>query len=266
MPYEMGAILNKCDLGDLEVLAKILAGYFNLSADKALRKELRSFAKTPSEETKAPLAQHFEKCIRYLGSADLAYGWRSIFTKAEPAGASFDQILNDVSKRLKVKQKPLATLEARLERLVKSVADRTFFSLPVDRQRELFEKAGLSKEQQLKVLNQIGSNKTLFLPLVMSVAGPKVLMSVLNSLVLSLMTRFMTKEAAIALLRTLGTRFPIWVEWLGPIVWVLSLGWFAIDMQGPAYRKTVPALLYIGLVCLRDGPIDGPSFWTEEPE
>jgi len=36
-------------------------------------------------------------------------------------------------------------------------------------------------------------------------------------------------------------------------MWVLSGTWLAIDLQGPAYRKTVPICLYLGVVAMRDG-------------
>ena len=73
-------------------------------------------------------------------------------------------------------------------------------------------------------------------------------------------------EIAEELFKNLAARFPWWAEWLGPIVWGLSLGWLAIDLQGSANRKTIPVLLYLGIVGLRDGPEDGEAFWNEPAE
>lgn len=36
----------------------------------------------------------------------------------------------------------------------------------------------------------------------------------------------------------------------GPIGWALTAGWAIVDIAGPAYRITVPAVSYIG--CLRN--------------
>ncbi|MNP77743.1 hypothetical protein D3C76_1752300 [compost metagenome] len=44
-----------------------------------------------------------------------------------------------------------------------------------------------------------------------------------------------------------------WLNALGPWMWALSAAWLAFDVQGPAYRKTVPICLYLGVVGLRDG-------------
>jgi uncharacterized protein YaaW (UPF0174 family) len=262
MPYQLTNILNKCDAGDYDVLVTTI-GTFHLVDDAKLREELAAFVAKPTVLQRTTLNHHIEKCLRYFGSADLAYFVRTVFGSGEPAGVPVEEIIDDVSKRLKVKLKPLGSIEAKLERLVKAVAEKTFFSLTPEQQRELFKKAGLSEEQQRDFFEKLKKNKALFLPALLSIVGPKVLQQIISSLVVSVLTQWLGREAAKQVLRRLATKVPWWTEWLGPIVWALSLGWLALDLQGPAYRKTVPILLYLGIVCLRDGPADGDAFWSE---
>ena len=45
---------------------------------------------------------------------------------------------------------------------------------------------------------------------------------------------------------------PWWLQWIGPAAWTLSVGWTALDLQGPAMRKTIPIVLYLGLCSMRE--------------
>jgi uncharacterized protein YaaW (UPF0174 family) len=132
-----------------------------------------------------------------------------------------------------------------------------------EQQRKLFEDSGIGREQQNEFFSKIKDNKTTLLPLLMSILGPEITAKLVQGLAVVTIAKFIGKEAATKLVQQLATKFPWWAEWLGPIVWGLSLGWLAIDLQGAAYRKTIPIMLYLGIVGLRDGPEDGDAFWYE---
>ena len=40
------------------------------------------------------------------------------------------------------------------------------------------------------------------------------------------------------------------------MVYGVSFGSLALDLQGPAYRVTVPTLVYLGLIALRTTPTE----------
>jgi uncharacterized protein YaaW (UPF0174 family) len=263
MPYELGGILDRCNEDDYKVFVDIIDNYLSFTDNKKLNSELLAFHENPSVSNRDVLNRHMEKCIRYFGSADLAYLWRYLFSNDKPAGVSVGEIIDDVGKRLKVTPKKLGSTEARLERLVKKVAEKTFFDLTPEKQRELFIKAGLSVEQQRTFFEKIKNNKAMFLPMLLPILGPKIVMELLEGLIVLVLAGFMTRQAAKQILKRLLTRIPWVAEWLGPIVWIVSLGWVALDIQSPAYRKTVPALLYLGVICLRDGPAEGDKFWSD---
>jgi len=115
----------------------------------------------------------------------------------------------------------------------------------------------------MSFFDKIKNNKAHFLPLLLSVLGPEITATIVQGLAITTIAAFMGRKAAEELFKNLIARFPWWAEWLGPIVWGLSWGWLAIDLQGASNRKTIPVLLYLGIVGLRDGPEEGEAFWNE---
>lgn len=264
MAYEATQLLLKCEADDFAMLISQIDSYVNFTSDAELKELLVRYKSDPSVSNKERLAKVVEREIRYVGSADVAYAFRKVFKDEEPAGVSMKEIIDDVSSKLKVKQRPLGSVEARLERLVRSAAEKTFLSMSPEQQRELFEEAGVGHEQKNEFFNRLKDNKAALLPLLMSVFGPEITAKLVQGLAIVTIAQFIGKEAAKKLVEQLALRFPWWAEWLGPIVWGISLGWLAFDIQGAAYRKTIPIMLYLGIVGLRDGPEDGEAFWSEE--
>ncbi|EPD3053448.1 TPA: hypothetical protein ACQFKW_003099 [Proteus mirabilis] len=264
MGYEATELLLKCDADDYAMLISQIDSYVNFSSDKELKKLLIRYRGDPSPSNKVDLAKAVEREIRYIGSADIAYMFRKISKKEDPAGVSMREIIDDVSIKLKVKQKQLGGIEARLERLVKLVAEKSFLSMSSEQQRKLFEESDIGSEQQNEFFNKLKDNNLALLPLLMSVLGPEITAKLVQGLAVLTISQFIGKEAAKKLIEQLATKFPWWSNWLGPIVWSLSLSWLVFDLQGAANRKTIPIMLYLGLVGLRDGPEDGDEFWSEE--
>ncbi len=262
MPYEITSLLLKCDTSDFEVLIKQTGSHVNFSSDAELQRLLTAYKSNSNVNCKILLAEAVEREIRYVGSSDIAYAYRKLVKGFEPAGVSIDEIIEDVSKKLKVKQKLLGTPETKMERLVKWTVEETFFAMKPEQQRELFINAGIGIELQEEFFEKIKSNKAHLLPLLLSLLGPEITWTIIQGLTISAMSTYMGRTAAEELFKRFASKFP-WIEWLGPIVWGLTLSWFAIDLQGAAYRKTIPILLYLGIVGLRDGPVEGDAFWNE---
>lgn len=263
MPYEMTSLLAKCNAADFALLIEQIDSYVNLSDDATLKGLLAAYEKNESMDMKGPLIRKMEEEIRYVGSADLAYAFRKLASKAQPAGVSFHEIVDDVSAKLKIKQHLVGTVEAKVERVVKATVEKTFLSMTLEQQRELFTKAGVGQPQQKEFFEKLAANKAHFLPLLFSMLGPEITAKIVQGLAISALAAFIGRKAAEELIKNLVARFPWWAEWLGPVVWGLSLSWLALDLQGAAFRKTIPIVLYLGIVGLRDGPEDGEAFWTE---
>lgn len=266
MPYEITSLLSKCNSADFALLIDQIDSYVNLSADAELCRLFDIYEKQQSTIAKTALAKALEREIRYVGSSDVAYAYRKLTSNEKPHGVSFHEIISDVSDKLKIKQKPIGNIESKVERIVKFTVEKLFFSMSPEEQRELFSKAGVGKGQQEEFFKKIKDNKAHFLPLLLSILGPEITMVIVQGLAISALAALIGRKAAEELIKNLLARFPWWAEWLGPIVWGLSLSWLALDLQGAAYRKTVPIVIYLGIVGLRDGPEDGAAFWGESVE
>ncbi len=263
MAYKLLEILNKCDVQDIKILMDIIDNRMSFTNDRQLQEELNQYKKSRAGKDRDIMIKHIEKCIRYFGSSDLAYFKRYFLDDVEPAGKDINDIIVDVSRHLKVRQILLGSVEASLANLVKSTAEQTFFKLSPEEQRELFDKAGLSKEQQKEFLKRISENKALFFPILLSVLGPKLLQEIITGIAIAFITNNIEKATAQKILTQLGTKIPWWSEWFGPVVWSVSVGWLIFDIQSPAYRKTVPLLLYLGIVSIRNGSEEGVDFWGD---
>jgi uncharacterized protein YaaW (UPF0174 family) len=261
----MQSILAKAELADFEFLLGILTGRWNFIQDEALKNALQEFRRDPSDDNRKNLADRIEHETRYAGSAELAY-WIRVLLGREP-GVQFDDVIQDVSKKLGVKNRALGTPTGRLQRLVRGLVQKSFLGLTPDEQRQLLQSQGVGLNQIQQLLDKLkAGGKVALLPLLYSVLGGQLTQKLILGLGIEFISIVIGKQAAMKLIGQIVARFPWWGECLGPIVCTGSVVWLAIDLQGPAYRITVPTLVYLGLISLRNGPEGGDSFFQEPDE
>lgn len=245
----MKAILNKCEYGDFLSLSEFLDNYLSFTNDSK-RKELLAKSET-CENSREQLISLIEEQIRYFGSSDFAYLKRSIFN--DEAGVEVDEIIKDVCEKLKVPIKKGGSLESKLEVLTKRVVEKELSSKTPEELRKSFKDIGVGDAEVEDIFEHIKCNgKVAILPIVAQVLGPKITLGIIETIIVSLIAQIIGREAAKQLIKELLKKNP-WINSLGPILWVISGIWLTIDLQGPAYRKTVPICLYLGVVALRDG-------------
>jgi uncharacterized protein YaaW (UPF0174 family) len=248
----MQVVLGKCKRADFEYLSKVLDSYLSFTND-AKRKALLS--QVSNEEAKAELAALIDKQIRYYGSSDVAYFKRTLAGDSD-GGIAASEVIEDVCSKLKIPVKHGGSNEARLERLVNAVVEKELLSKSPEELAKAFEKIGVGNADNKLIMEHLKKNgKAAVLPILVEVLGPKVALGIIETIIVSLIAQIIGREAAKQLVKELAKRNP-WLNALGPIMWALSGAWLAFDLQGPAYRKTVPICLYLGIVGLRDGSED----------
>lgn len=248
----MKDVLEKCERPDFEYLSSVLDSYVSLT-DDSRRKELLQKSRE-SFSAKIELIAIIDKQIRYYGSSDIAYAVRSFFASNGDGGVSALELLEDVCSKLKISIKQGGSVEGRLERLVSAVVEKELLSKSPAELAEAFKKIGVGDADANQIKEHLIKNgKVAVLPVIVEILGPKVALGIIEAIVISLIAQIIGREAAKALVKELIKRNP-WLNALGPVMWVLSGAWLALDLQGPAFRKTVPICLYLGIVALRDGP------------
>lgn len=248
----MKNIIKKCTKEDFSYLSEVLESYLSFTDDKR-RKELLAESEN-NAQSRDELIDLMDKQIKYFGSSDLAYLKRTIFSKY--SGVEAKEIVEDVCTKLKVKIKLGGSTESRLERVVNAVVEKELLSKSPENLSEAFKTMGIGDVDRERILEHMKNNgKVAILPFLVQVLGPKITLGIIETIIVSLIAQIIGREAAKQLVKELMKRNP-WINALGPVLWVLSGAWLALDLQGPAYRKTVPICLYLGIVALRDGEED----------
>ncbi|MGX1187457.1 uncharacterized protein YaaW (UPF0174 family) [Pseudomonas sp. F-14 TE3623] len=246
----MKAILRKCKIEDFNYVSRVLDNYVSLTNDSR-RKELLTQAES-SAAAKEALVELMDKQIRYFGSSDFAYLARSLFDG--DGGVSASELIAEVCVKSKVKIKLGGSVESRLEKLVTAVVEKELLSKSPEELAKAFKEMGIEDINREKVMEHLKSNgKVAILPIIFQILGPKVALGIIEVIIISIIAQIIGREAAKVLVQEMVKRNP-WLNALGPWMWALSAAWLAFDVQGPAYRKTVPICLYLGVVGLRDGP------------
>lgn len=246
----MKDILRKCTIEDFEYISEVLDNYASLTNDSKRKQILTELHSDPSK--KEELISLVDEQIRYFGSSDAAYFGRKLMGKG--GGISASELVNDVCEKSKVKVKLGGSIEARLEQLVSGVVDKELKSKSPEELAKAFKAMPeISEKERKLLLEHIKSNgEVLIVPILIELLGPKVALGVIEAITVSIISKFVGQQAAKLLVKEAIKRNP-WLNALGPVMWVISATWLAFDVQGPAFRKTIPICLYLGLVGLHDG-------------
>lgn len=184
-------------------------------------------------ETANNIAAH----LRRMGSNDIA----TLLRGGE--GVPYAEIVIDVAKKLGATGASEAqSVEQNETKIVEKIFADTLNAMSIDERRVLFQSMNLNVRDLPKglmsssalviqqVIRQFGGFSTYRLAVVMANLVSKALLGTSLS--------FATN---VAVTRTVGTL-------LGPIGWIATGSWLAVDLAGPAFRKTVPAVLYVAML------------------
>ncbi|MBC8742615.1 hypothetical protein F6X40_39705 [Paraburkholderia sp. UCT31] len=243
----MKTALEKCKLNDLVYISDMLDSYLSFTDDRKRKRFLACAGENPC--TGKSLIDLMDQQIRYYGSSDVAYVTRLIF-KDDP-GVSSDEIVRDVIKKMKLSVKMGGCLDAKLQRVASAMVEKELASKSPQELAKAFTDMGIDEIKLDLIKDHLKKNgKVAVLPVVMKILGPEITLGIIETIIVSMIAQIIGREAAKQLIKELLKRHP-WINAIGPIVWALSAAWVACDLQGPAFRKTVPVTLYLGVVALR---------------
>jgi len=200
-----------------------------------------------STDQRVALCKALEQKIRYLGSNNLAYHFRGV-AGSEP-GAEFRAIILDTARFLKV---PLADRGTERDLLVRMVQEYTldvFSKFTQAEQQQILESLGVERKRAIAFLKKTGG--IFAAPALLQAFGTLVVQGLIKTVMFGWTVRLIGIKLANSLFAFLFARVPWWAHAIIPGAWAISIGLTALSLQGPARRKTIPILLYLGLSCIR---------------
>lgn len=121
----------------------------------------------------------------------------------------------------------------------------------------MLEELGVEKEKAAAFLKR--SAGVFALPMLIEAFNIVIVQGLIKSIIFGTIAKIIGQQLANRLFAFLVGRLPWWVNWIGPAAWTLSIGWTTIDLQGPAKRKTIPIVLYLGLCSMRPDRTENES-------
>ena len=193
--------------------------------------EMLNFKKKGTREAARSIAEY----LRKMGSNDIA----TLFRGGE--GISYSEVVVDVGEKLGAPGiSSDRSVEANEEAILWKVFEDTLDKMSDEEKRQLFRSMGI-KEHDIPM----GAATTFIIQQLMRQYGGfavyQTSLIVANMVSRALLGKGLTFAANAALTRTIGTL-------LGPIGWLATGIWLAVDLAGPAYRKTVPAVIHVAML------------------
>jgi hypothetical protein len=244
----MQDVLSTFDLPDYTFAVELLTGELNLTDDGALRRALVAVERENTPAARAEMNRALEREIRYVGSADLAYLLR--FVSGKEPGVPFREIVRDVARTLKVDVSPLGSDREMVEELVQNYATQQFAKFTPEEQQEMLVSLGVERDRAAAFVKK--SAGVFAFPALIQAFDIIIVQGLVKNIIFGTIAKLIGRQLSARLFALLAGRFPWWVRWVGPAAWTVSIGWTVADLQGPAYRKTIPLVLYIGLCSLRE--------------
>ena len=174
--------------------------------------------------------------LRKMGSNDFANLFRS------GPGVEYNEIVCDVGEKLKVKGVSEGkSVEVNEELIIQHLFSDALKQMSDEERSALMRSMNLSEKDQGAIiagallasqvmLNQFGGFAVYRMSVILA-----------NMLARSLLGNGLNFAANAALVRGVGA-------FLGPIGWIVSGAWLAVEIAGPAFRKTVPAIVHIAML------------------
>lgn len=171
------------------------------------------------------------------------FGGNTIANVVRGGGVSYAEVVKDVAAKMKAKTPDDASVDERELALLLKILDESVSKMSPEQRAELeeeFRKAGVANPSVragvpiAAMLAQTGIQLTGFM-------AYRIAVIVANAVAKFVLGRGLSFAANAALTRAIGI-------FAGPVGWVISGMWTAIDLAGPAYRVTIPSVCHVAFL------------------
>lgn len=225
---------NKQEL-TLETVIQKALGYDRDDIDPLLKyldldKSELECSKTSTENDARIIALY----LRKMGSNDFA----TLFRGGD--GVSYSEVVYDVGRKLKVEGITEGSASANEKKIVEKLFADALDKMTEEERRQLMASIGISSKDI-----PVGSSGLIITQILLKEFGGfavyKSTLIVANLISRALLGSGLSFATNAAITRAIGAA-------LGPIGWIVSGAWLAVDLAGPAYRKTVPAVIHVAML------------------
>ncbi len=170
------------------------------------------------------------------------YGGNSFANFFRGEGVLYKEILCDVCDHLKVNYNEKSETSLIEENMLSSILQKSLEKMSDEEIRELCDELGVKNTNKLG--KQALSTAALTLFRMGDFKSYQLALIVANAVIKAIFQRGLSLGANAALTRGLSIL-------TGPVGWIITGVWTAIDIAGPAYRVTVPACILVATLRLK---------------
>ena len=181
-----------------------------------------------------------------------SYDFMNLFRDGK--GVTYKEIVCDVSDKFSVKYDKEWGVEAIEDVLLLKILSEAYEKMTPEEREELL--AGLGEDTSKGVPAQLPIAALMVLIRATGFAGYRIAVIIANAIAKAILGRGLPLAGNALLTRILGIA-------AGPIGWVATGIWTAIDVMGPAYRITIPAVLQVAMLRKVQGVILCPKCGQE---
>lgn len=166
------------------------------------------------------------------------FGGNSFINLFRGEGPEYDEIVFDVAKKFKISTSGISIPETE-ERIFCVILQKALDGMSEEERAEFFKTYSIDQKTPLT-----GQALTAAMMAIFKAGGFKsyqLMLSVVNAVWKFIFGKGLTLAANSALSKVLSVL-------TGPIGWVITIIWTTLDISGPAYRVTIPAVLYVAML------------------
>jgi len=229
--------LRECTAEELEPIVGAILGTTGEGDDKAIDTSGRLSSELDSTES---FKRHYPNHTKYVDEiiAEIqTYGGNAIANSIRGYGVPYREVLVDVAKKLKVNFAKTAKTTHIETCLLNKLIEDSFEKLSDDQKVALAEAVGGANVPA----GGLTSAALIFLVRQGGFRSYQIMLILVNALAKVILGHGLWWTTNIALCRAMAFLS-------GPVGWLLTGGWTVIDLLGPAYRVTIPAVLYISML------------------
>lgn len=194
---------------------------------------------TTSDEYKAHHPDH-NQYWRSIAAEIQCFGANSFATMLRGGeGVEYKEVLTDVCDKMKVNYNKDSSVEKIENNLLMKILTDAIANMTPEELKELAESTGVKNTSGITPEAMVGIFQAVF-----RAGGFKsyqLTLIIVNAVMKALIGRGLSFAGNAALTRTMAVL-------TGPIGWVITGLWTAIDIAGPAYRVTIPAVIQVSVL------------------